>query len=451
MKDNRSSRRHFIKSNSMLGLGALALGNSNNPLAYVKAKTERHDKPNSKVITSIGALTLAQLREKLHTELFERFIPNMDRYAIDHEYGGVMCSLDIRTGELTSTEKTAWFVGRGLWVYSFLYNNIQQDPRYLEIARKSKDLLLTLQPTDNSFWPRTFSREGKPLSGPGDIYGSLFVAEGLFEYARASGESKYRALAKEIIFSCVDRYDQPDYQYHMSYLMDAPDIRGPRVLGHWMIFLSLSTQMLKHEPDEDLEQLAKRSVDAIMNHHLNPQYGLTNEVVNHDFSLPDNAYNQFSVIGHGLETLAFVMFEAARTKDTALFDRARQAFKKHVDVARDAVYGGYFHSIQHIDNYVWDVRKSLWNQQEVMNGSLFLIEHTGDEWALRTFADVYQYSYNKFYKPAYKFWHSGGDRKMEVPNTGLLEHYHHARQLMLGLLAVDRMIERKGAVSGLFA
>lgn len=444
MKKMNVSRRNFIKGNAVAGLGALAFGSVNQSCAGGEQMT------NDNVVAKIGDWTLQELRDKLHAELFDQFIPNMDRYAIDHEFGGVMCSLDVRTGELTNMEKTAWFVGRGLWVYSFLYNNLHQDDRYLEIAEKSKDILLKLQPQDNSFWPQRFSREGEPLTGPGDIYGSLFVAEGLAEYAKATGEQQYRTQAKQIIFSCVDRYDQPDYQFHMSYLRNAPEIQGPRVLGHWMIFLSLSTQMLKHESDDDLEQLAARSVSAIMEHHLNPAYGLTNEVINHDFSLPDNAYNQFSVIGHGLETLAFVMFEAARKKDTTLFNRAQLAFKKHVDVAKDAVYGGYFHSIQHIDDYVWDVRKSLWNQQEVLNGSLFLIEHAGDEWALRTFAETYQYMYEKYYQPGNKFWNSGGDRKMENPNTGLLEHYHHARQLMLALLSVDRMIERKGKIPNLF-
>lgn len=445
---NIISRRGFIKGNALAGLGTLALGAVGQSCA---GTGQANPTANNGVVTNIGDLTLTELRERLHTELFDRFLPNMDQYAIDHEFGGVMCSLDVRTGELTNREKTAWFVGRGLWVYSFLYNHLKKDERYLAIAEQSKDLLLKLQPEDDSFWPQRFSREGEPLTGPGDIYGSLFVAEGLAEYAKAAGKPEYREMAKKIIFSCVDRYDQPDYQFHMSYLRNAPDVDGPRVLGHWMIFLSLSTQMLKNAPDDDLEQLAARSVSAIMEHHLNPTYGLTNEVINHDFSLPDNAYNQFSVIGHGLETLAFVMFEAARRKDKALFNRAQAAFKKHVNVAKDAVYGGYFHSIQHIDNYTWDVRKSLWNQQEVLNGSLFLIEHTGDDWALQTFAETYQYIYDKFYHPDYKFWHSGGDRKMENPNTGLLEHYHHARQLMLALLAVDRMIEREGHISNLFA
>lgn len=56
-----------------------------------------------------------------------------------------------------------------------------------------------------------------------------------------------------------------------------------------------------------------------MKYHINKDSGLTNEFINHDFSLPDNEYAQFPVIGHGLETLAFVMFEAARCKDAEFF------------------------------------------------------------------------------------------------------------------------------------
>ena len=406
---------------------------------------------NQAEITTIGGMSLEQLRDKYRTELFSNFIPNMDKHAVDHEHGGVMCSLDVRSGKLAHTNKTAWFVGRGMWVYSFLYNNLEQKPRYLEIARKSKDLLLKMQPADDSFWPRIFTREGNPLSGPGDIYGSLFVAEGLGEYAKASGEKQYREIAKKIIFDCVARYDRPDYSYVTDHLPNPPRIRGPRVLGHWMIFLSLSTQMLKHDPDVDLEKLAARSVDAILKHHVNAEYGLTNETINHDLSLPNNEYAQFAIVGHGLETLAFVMFEAARRKDADLFRTAETIFKKHVDVATDALYGGYFSVLQHVDNYTWSGWKSLWCQQEVLNGSLFLIEHAGDEWGKRHFARTDAFIFEKYFNPANKFWYNGGDRKMAHPNTTLLEHYHHARQLMLGLLSIERMIERGGRISGLFA
>src|SRR5690606_24687687 len=132
MKKINVSRRNFIKGNAVVGLGALAFGAPNQSCAGNEREA------NDNVITKIGDWTLQELKDKLHAELFDQFIPNMDQYAIDHEYGGVMCSLDVRTGELTNMEKTAWFVGRGLWVYSFLYNHLHQDTRYLEIAEKSK-------------------------------------------------------------------------------------------------------------------------------------------------------------------------------------------------------------------------------------------------------------------------------------------------------------------------
>ena len=444
----KSSRRDFLKLNAVTGAGLFATGgliscrNGRNEAADIKFGREK--------IGIIAGMTPEQLLEKYRKELFDNFLPAMNNYAVDHEYGGVMCFLDIRTGKPESYNKTAWFVGRGMWLYSFLYNNLDKKAEYLEIARKSKDLLLKMQPSDKSFWPRTFTREGRPLTGPGDIYGSLFVAEGLFEYAKASGEKQYRETAKKIIYDCLARYDQPDYIYEVNYLRNVPLIQGVRVLGHWMILLSLSTQMLKHEPDEDLEKLTERCVDSIMNFHINKDYGLTNEFLNHDLTLPDNEYAQLSVIGHGLETMAFVMFEAARRKNRELFRITEPVFKKHVEVAADHLYGGYFDVLIHADNYTWTDGKSLWCQQEVLNGTLFLIEHTGDEWAKRHFERAHNYIYEKFYNPANKFWHSGGNRKMTNPNVNLMEHYHHGRELILGIMSLERIIKRGGIISGLF-
>lgn len=445
------SRREFFKNNSLAALGLLSAGSWLAPGDRRPLSTEIDGNNVPRKVGTLAGMSLEELRDKYRDELFSRFLPNMDRYAIDHENGGVMCNLDVRTGELTNTVKRAWFVGRGLWVYSWLYNNIERNPRYLEIARKSKDLALKVRPgEDHVFWPNQFSADGSERSEPGDIYGSLFVAEGLAEYAIASGEMEYRDLAKKIMFDCLARYDRPDYTYPMAYFGGSSRIEHPRVLGHWMIFLSLSTQMLRHAHDPDLEKLADRCVEMIMDYHINPDHGLTNEYINHDLSRPSEEFAQFSVIGHGLETVAFVMFEAERRRDTALFERAYAAFKKHVDVARDPVYNGYFHAVQHVDEYRWSTGKALWNQEEVLTGTLFVIEHTGDPWAQEHFSRTHHYIYEKFISPGNKFWHNGGNRKMDAPNSGLLEHYHHARQLMYGLRALDRMIERGGEISGVF-
>lgn len=439
MKQNTDhSRRRFIKQNSLLGLGMLAFGAHGCNL-----KTEQK---GASAISEIGDLSLEQLRDQYQHALFDRFIPNMDELVIDHEYGGFMCSVDIITRERKSEAKSAWFEGRGLWSYAFLYNNFGQDPKVLEVARKSKDFIVNhimkSTPDKQGFWPSSYNRTGSNASGEGNIYGHLFIAEGLAEFAKASGDESYFDQSKAIVMDCLERYDQSDYAYHVTYLSpSASQVPGPRVLGHWMVFLRAATQMLEYKNDPEIEKIAERCVDAIMNHHLNPTYRLMNELLNHDLSLPDNEFANFSYVGHAIETLWMVMFEAKRKGDDSLFHAAAESFKRHVKVAADHVYGGFFRSLDHVDDYTWKVDKVLWLQEEVLIGTLFMIEHTGDQWAQQCFAETYHYVLEKFTNPDYAFWISAGDRKLNEFQQVRAEHYHHPRHLMLNLLALQRMLK----------
>lgn len=451
MENINSSRRRFLKQNLLASSGAMLLGSMGSCGLAPNKSTSTED--SSKTNEKIGNMNLEQLRDQSHDELFKRFIPNMDSLVIDHDLGGFMCDLDISARKLVSTKKSAWYEGRGMWVYSFLYNNFGKDPHYLEIARKSKDFILPHLPSDDSFFIAGYTKEGKPLStSEGDIYCSLFVAEGLAEFSKASGEEQYLQLAKKITLSALARYDRLDYKYRISYgPPGAPEISAPRVNGHWMIFLRSATQFLEQGEDPDIQKLADRCVDAIMNHHLNPHYKLINEGLNHDLTLPDNAWAQFSYLGHGLETLWMVMAEAIRRKDRSLFDSATEAFKRHVEVANDPVYGGSFTGLDQVDNAQFKLNKVLWEQEEALNGTMILIEHTDDAWARERFAKTYAYIKDKYAYPEYAFPVESGDRQMAEHTTHRAENYHHPRRLMLNLLALERIIKRKGKVPESFS
>ena len=447
MKKKDYSRRDFIKQNTLAGLGIITMGSI---AGSAVSKTISPDPGIKKEIKTISDLNLEQLRKTYKEALFNRFIPNMDSLVVDHELGGFMCSVNILTRKLTSTNKRAWYEGRGMWTYSFLYNNLEKNPRYLEIARKSKDFILKLLPADDRFYVSGFSKEGKPLSdSEGDIYGNLFVAEGLAEYSKASGERQYFDLAKKIILKAVARYDRADFTYRYK---GETNVNGPRILGHWMILLSVTTQMLRQAAqDAEIKALADRCVDAIMKHHINPEYGLLNEAIAHDFSpLADSVATQVGDIGHGCETLAFVMNYAVLRKNAALFREASEAFKRHVTVAKDTVYGGHFHLLNNVNTNDWVLNKVRWLQEEIMIGALILIEHTGDQWALNCFAETEAYVREKFVRPEYAFIIDGGDRKVLQHSQTRAEHYHHPRQLMVSILAIDRMIARGKKPSGIF-
>lgn len=439
------SRRDFLTKSTLCS--GMILSGTLESQAYPDPDRKNELNPaKRRRISSIGGISLQQLRADYRSELFERFLPNMEKWVIDHDLGGFMCDLDIENGVRLSSNKRAWFEGRGIWLYSFLYNNFGQDSRFLEIAKKSKDFILKHQPTGEGFWVSSFTREGKDLSGPGDIFGDLYIAEGLAEYAKASGEEEYFSLAKKVLFNCVSQYDSAGYLYASE------KTPAPRVLNHWMIILRNSTQMLEQKHDDEIDDLAKRCVKAIMGHHLNPEYNLLNITLSHNLGrILQGKYSQETSFGLGVQSLWMVMFEALRKKDTQLFDEAKALFKRHVEVARDTVYGGYFWSMDHVNDQVFRLGKTLSIHDEVLIGALFLIEHTNDTWAEECFTATYQYINGKFINPRYAFAIESGDRKMLEHNRKGVGIYHHPRQLMLNLLAFERIIERKGKTSGVLA
>lgn len=460
LKEKKINRSRFLTI-STVGASGLLMG-----VNACGTKTEEKVSGGHSVakVEKLAGKTLKELLKEYRYYLFDDFLPFMDKYVIDHKYGGFMCNTD-RDGTNITQDKRAWYEGRGIWVYSFLYNNLKKDPKYLEIARKSVKFILKNEPTGNNLWAGSFSKEGKPTSDqPDNIYGDLFIANGLSEYSQASGEQKYWDKAKKILIKCLKIYDKPDYGYVVNYgpggtfdLKSAPASdgnstlpswhpKGPRVLGHWMVIIRLVSQMLQYKSDPELEKIADRSIDAIMNYHFNPEYNLVSEVLNHDLTRPEGPFSQFVYTGHAIETMWMLLYEAVRRNDPKMFGLVTERFIRHVKVATDDVYGGVFRSLVHVDDNIWKVDKVLWAQEEVLIGSLFILERTGATWAKELFDKQWKYVIDKYplKQYGYPLWILGADRKVTFEkNYSRVGNFHHPRHLMVNILSLERMIERK--------
>jgi len=390
----------------------------------------------------LAGMSLEALRDQYRQDLFEDFLPFADQYVVDHELGGFMCNAD-RDGARISETKNTWFNGRGIWTYAFLYNHIDKKPEYLDIARKAVAFMLNTMPPQDRLWAKNFTRDGAPVGGPDtEIYSDLFVAIGLAEYARAVQDEAFWDIARKLMLKCVKIYDRPGYGAG-PVGKDLPATSGARILGHWMILLWLATQMLTFKEDPDVTAMASRCVDAIMNSHFNPDFGLLNEVINHDLSRPDNDLAQYVCTGHAIETLWMVMAEAERTGDAALFDLAAERFRRHVDVAWDDVYGGVLHTLKHVDDNVWDLGKHMWVQEEVLTGAMVLIERTESAWASEMFSRTFAYAKENLWlkKYGHPLQMRSADRKATfVPHASNIDVFHNPRHLMFNLLNLDRML-----------
>src|SRR5690606_30029867 len=165
--------------------------------------------------------------------LFDDYLPFIDKFVFDHENGGFMWNTDRKGQNITSNKRT-WYDGRGIWVYSFLYNHFERNPAYLEMAQKTVDLVLKTKQPSEPFWPWSYDRLGNNLyENTPDIYGNLFVAEGLAEFSIATNNDSYWEKSKEILLNCVDIYDSSGYLYKLEYSPVPSFTHAERVLGHW--------------------------------------------------------------------------------------------------------------------------------------------------------------------------------------------------------------------------
>ena len=430
-------------------LGAAAMAPA--VLGPASPKRPRPPAQRASQTSQLAGLSLVALRDQYRRDLFEDYLPFVDRHVVDHERGGFMCEVDL-DGRLLSTNKSSWFDGRGLWVHAFLYNHFGRDPRQLEIARKTAGFLLKTRPSGaDDLWPRTYARDGEPqMAADGEIYGDLFIAEGLAEYGAATGDQSYAEIARSLIMKCVRLYDRPDYRPVIGRTYLGPDARpfpGARILGVWMVLLRVCTQMLERRPDPEIEAVARRSVDAMMQSHFNPKFDLFNELLNHDLSRPDNEYAELVYTGHAVEVLWMVLHEAQRRHDQALFTLAADRYRRHIAVAWDDVFGGVFRNLQHVERNLWLTDKVLWAQEEVLIGTLMLVE-AGVEWAAEEFSRMYRYVRSTYplTSRGVPLWMYAGNRRMEYASflamPRRLENYHHPRHLLLNLRVLDRLLAR---------
>ena len=408
----------------------------------------------------LAGVSLPELRKRYHDELFGVMLPFWDNYGVDHQYGGVMCALDY-DGARANTEKQLWFQGRAIWVYSFLYNHFGKDPRHLEVARKTKDFVLEHAPQPDGWWAESLARDGKVLRPfSGDVYGMYFVAEGLQEYAWAAQDEEAFKTALALVKKLRRHIETPGFRFMGT---GEPGVRSQ---GLWMVNLRIATQILKRWMEPEIEELAARCVDAVIDKHYNPEIGLNTEMLNFDFTRPAGEEKK-CLPGHSIETLWMVIDEALRRKDRKLWDTCAGRIHRHLEAGWDHVYGGLVQWIN-VDGggYVWPVQhpvgtdlefrfvgeyhymKPMWALSEILVATLRVFERTGAEWASRFYGMAQEvidskFSRKKYGQPGYMLF---GDRRMTPqPHVARQDNYHPPRQLMLNLITLDRMIEGTGA------
>ena len=128
-------RRSFLKS---LAAPALPLpGTGQSRAVFRNAGNEPYGSSvvHKASVREIAGKSLETLRDFHKRELFSEYIALWDKSGIDWQYGGLFPEANMEGDPGKVTDKEMYYQGRGLWVFSYIYNHFERHERHLKAAR----------------------------------------------------------------------------------------------------------------------------------------------------------------------------------------------------------------------------------------------------------------------------------------------------------------------------
>lgn len=334
--------------------------------------------------------------------LLKNIIPFWQANSLDIENRGYFSCLT-QEGKVYDTDKFMWLQGRQAWMFSMLYNKVEQNQDWLDIAKMGVDFIRDFGMDTNGNFYFSTTRQGKPLVQPYNIFSDCFAAMAFAQYAKASGSNEYKELARSTYQNILKKKDHPKGQYEKR--------MASRPLKGFSLPMILSNLVLELEDVLSAEEVAQTidySVNEVMNVFLQKESGIIYENVNLDGSFSDSFEGRLLNPGHGIEAMWFMIDIGARKNDVKLIEKATDTILKILEYSWDKEYGGIFYFIDvkgHPPQQLeWD-QKLWWVHLETLVALAKAYEKTLDKKIWEWYEKVHQYAWSLFPDPENGEWY----------------------------------------------
>jgi N-acylglucosamine 2-epimerase len=347
---------------------------------------------------------ISQLHEVYRQQLFDKVVPFWLKYSLDHEFGGQFNSID-QDGSIFDTDKSMWLQGRAVWMFSKLYNEVEQRPEWLEAAKHIYEFMMKYGFDSDGRLFFAVTREGRPLRKRRYLFTELFAIIACAEYAKATGDTVALQRAVDTYRLVVDHIQNPEKldpkYYRETYQAKAHNIP--------MIMLA-TTQELREvaKPDALYQKIADSAVDDILNHFTKPDAHAVFETIGMNNERLDSVEGRRITPGHALESAWFVMHEGMSRQDDDMIQRATQMIDFSMEIGWDKEYGGllYFVDVEGKPStqLEWDM-KLWWTHNEALYALLLAYHLTGEQRYETWFEQVHEWAFAHFPNSEYGGWY----------------------------------------------
>lgn len=355
-------------------------------------------------------MNVSNLTDIYSRELFDRVIPFWEKHSVDRVNGGFFNCLD-RDGSLYDTKKYMWLNGRQTWMFSKLYNSVEQRPEWLEIARLGATFLRSKARRDDNRVYFSMTQEGKPLQLQRKIFSECFYIMALAEYSRASGDASAMQEAKNMLelvwewSSDLSKVGRPSFEGETP----AQSLAIP------MILLNLIEEVAGDNKDEyrsEVDECIRR-----MLLHVHPADKTVYELVTPDGEFINSIEGRLLNPGHAIEAGWFLQHWAQHLKRDDLsktaIDMVRWSYERGWDKEKGGIY--YFLDSKGYSPtpLEWDM-KLWWPHCEALYAHLLNYTITGDEYDKNAFLQVHEYAFSHFSDTENGEWFGYLNRNGEV-------------------------------------
>ena len=346
-----------------------------------------------------GYLQLWQ--DRYRNDLLNDILPFWLEHGLDRVNGGVYTCLD-RKGNLMDSTKSVWFQGRCAFVFASAYNNIEQRPEYLEMAKSCIDFIEAhCFDTDGRMFFEV-TADGRPRRKRRYVFSECFATIAMSEYALATGDIAYAEKALRLFKETLRFINTPGI-LEPKYLPTQP-ARGHSIT---MILINTAACVRRAIADPELDAQIERSITEL-DLFIHPEYKALLEMVAPDGKLIDTIAGRVINPGHCIETAWFLLEEAKhRGWDPTIRDMALQILDWSWEWGWDNEFGGIinFRDCKGFpaQDYSQDM-KFWWPQTEAIIASLYAYEATGDQKYLQMHAMANDWAYEHLPDPAYGEW-----------------------------------------------
>ncbi|MFN7934959.1 MAG: AGE family epimerase/isomerase [Bryobacteraceae bacterium] len=382
---------------------------------------------------------LQELKERYRRNLYESVIPFWMRHSLDRVHGGQYHCLN-RQGGVFDPRKYVWMQGRAVWMFSRLYNEVEQREEWLDAAGLILRFLDSHATDDEGRSYFSLTADGLPVFQQRKPYAAFFHLLALTEYSKTGVQGDYVARAREL-YGRIERWMQD------GSLLGRPALAGQmpmRALADVYVKAFMALELRAVDPDPAYDVALRQCLREAREHWL-PSHRTLVENKAASMEWPDA---RLLCPGSALEVawLMWHVLEALSLKDEEYERFLLEVIEGSLETGWDKEHGGLYYFMDARGQPCLQLEANMklwWPHTEAIYALILAYSKTRDAKWLQWLERVDRYTFATFVDWEHGEWFGYCDRygkpALELKGGPYKGFFHVPRCLLFSLQRLESM------------